>query len=82
MSILRGFSLPPLAVLGLLLVAGALLRFAYLEDRMDAPDFETPLADAAFHDYWARGLATGAWERRVPPKRERAAEVFEWWNIS
>ena len=28
-----------------------------------------------------RSLATGAWERRVPPKRERAAEVFEWWNI-
>lgn len=28
-----------------------------------------------------RSLATGAWERRVPPRRERAAEVFEWWNI-
>jgi len=28
-----------------------------------------------------RSLATGAWERRVPLKRERAAEVFEWWNI-
>lgn len=28
-----------------------------------------------------RSLATGAWERRSPPKRERAAEVFEWWNI-
>jgi hypothetical protein len=28
-----------------------------------------------------RSLATGAWERKVPLKRERAAEVFEWWNI-
>lgn len=28
-----------------------------------------------------RSLATGAWERKVPPRRERAAEVFEWWNI-
>ena len=28
-----------------------------------------------------RSLATGAWERRVPLKRERAAEVFEWWNV-
>lgn len=28
-----------------------------------------------------RSLATGAWERRAPLKRERAAEVFEWWNI-
>ena len=28
-----------------------------------------------------RSLATGAWERRVLPRRERAAEVFEWWNV-
>jgi len=28
-----------------------------------------------------RSLATGAWERKVPLKRERAVEVFEWWNI-
>ncbi|MBL7184595.1 MAG: hypothetical protein ISS50_09135, partial [Anaerolineae bacterium] len=28
-----------------------------------------------------RSLATGAWERRVLPRRERAAEVFQWWNI-
>jgi len=27
-------------------------------------------------------LATGAWERRALPRRERAAEVFEWWNVS
>jgi hypothetical protein len=27
-----------------------------------------------------RSLATGAWERKVPLKGERAAEVFEWWN--
>jgi hypothetical protein len=28
-----------------------------------------------------RSLATGAWERTIPLKRERAAEVFQWWNI-
>jgi hypothetical protein len=28
-----------------------------------------------------RSLATGAWERKVPLKRERAAELFQWWNI-
>jgi hypothetical protein len=28
-----------------------------------------------------RSLATGAWERRAPLKRERAAEVFQWWNV-
>lgn len=28
-----------------------------------------------------RSLATGAWERRVLPRRERAAEVFQWWNV-
>jgi hypothetical protein len=28
-----------------------------------------------------RSLATGAWERSVPLKRERAAEVFQWWNV-
>ena len=28
-----------------------------------------------------RSLATGAWRQGVPPRRERAAEVFQWWNI-
>jgi hypothetical protein len=28
-----------------------------------------------------RSLATGAWERKVLPRRERAAEVFQWWNV-
>jgi len=28
-----------------------------------------------------RSLATGAGERRAPPKGERAVEVFEWWNV-
>ena len=28
-----------------------------------------------------RSLATGAWERKVLPRRGRAAEVFQWWNI-
>jgi hypothetical protein len=28
-----------------------------------------------------RSLATGAWEGRVLPRRERTAEVFQWWII-
>jgi len=28
-----------------------------------------------------RSLATGAWGQGVPPRRERAAEVFQWWNV-
>ncbi len=65
---------PPHAVLGLLIVAGALLRFAYLEDRTESPDFEAPLADAAFHDYWANGLATGNW---TPPAGESDPRLTE-----
>lgn len=54
----------PLAVI--LLVALA-LRVAYLDEIRDAPDFASPNADAAFHDYWARGLVSGDW---TPPAGE------------
>jgi tetratricopeptide (TPR) repeat protein len=51
-------------VLALILLLGLLLRGAYLLEQRDAPDFASPIADAMFHDYWARGLVTGNW---TPP---------------
>ncbi|MBD3348767.1 MAG: tetratricopeptide repeat protein, partial [Candidatus Eisenbacteria bacterium] len=51
-----------LVALALILATGAALRVAYLDEHRDLPDFDTPLSDAGFHDYWARGIAFGAWE--------------------
>ena len=61
-----------LAILGLILAVGLALRLAYLSERREAPDFDQPTADAAFHDYWARGLATGDW---TPPAGENDPEI-------
>ncbi|MHC4610925.1 MAG: hypothetical protein ACYS7M_11330, partial [Planctomycetota bacterium] len=52
------------AALGVILLVALLLRCSYLGELVDAPDFSHPIIDAAFHDYWARGLATGDW---TPP---------------
>lgn len=49
----------------LIILVGALLRALYLAELVDSPYFSHPTADAAFHDYWARGLATGNWEVRA-----------------
>jgi tetratricopeptide (TPR) repeat protein len=57
-----------------ILIAGAVLRAAYLGDLRVAPDWASPLADAAFHDYWARGLATGDW---APPPGEADPRIRE-----
>ena len=48
----------------IVLLAGVLLRASYLRELVEAPDFSAPPADAAFHDYWARAIATGDW---TPP---------------
>ena len=45
-----------------ILVVGAGLRIAYLGEVRQLPDFRHPAVDAAFHDYWARGIAFGEWE--------------------
>ncbi|MBI4700301.1 MAG: tetratricopeptide repeat protein [Deltaproteobacteria bacterium] len=37
------------------------VRLAYLGDVRALPDFDTPAIDSAYHDYWAQGLASGAW---------------------
>lgn len=45
-----------------ILAGGALLRLLYLRETAGQPDFAFPGADAGFHDYWARALATGNWQ--------------------
>jgi len=47
--------------LGVILFAGLILRVLYLREIVNEPDFCIPRVDAGFHDYWARGLATGDW---------------------
>lgn len=47
--------------LSLILLAGGLVRCLYLFEIVDSPDFRWPGVDAEFHDYWAKGLATGVW---------------------
>lgn len=54
-----------LPVLLAILLLGLLLRAGYLRELRQTPDFAAPVADAAFHDYWARALVTGDW--RPPP---------------
>ncbi|MBX3396468.1 MAG: tetratricopeptide repeat protein [Phycisphaerae bacterium] len=46
------------------LIVGAALRIGYLAEFARGPDFASPGVDAEFHDYWARGMATGDW---TPP---------------
>ncbi len=48
-------------VLAAILLVGASLRIAYLLELRKSPEFTYHSVDAAFHDYWARGLATGDW---------------------
>lgn len=50
--------------LAAILLLGLGLRSAYLVELRHTPDFAAPLADAAFHDYWASALVTGDW---TPP---------------
>jgi len=52
----------------LLAVLAAGLRLLYLEDLRREPGYAAPGIDAAYHLYWARGLATGKWE--VPAGRD------------
>ena len=50
-----------LPALALVLLAGLLVRAAYLAENRRNPDFAYPAVDAGYHDYWARALATGDW---------------------
>lgn len=51
-------------ILFAILAFGAAIRASYLSELVRSPDFANPGVDAAYHDYWARGLATGNW---TPP---------------
>lgn len=53
-------------VVAIVLIAGAGLRIAYIDEASRLPDFERPTIDAAFHDYWARGIAFDDWTPREP----------------
>ncbi|UCD48980.1 MAG: tetratricopeptide repeat protein [Phycisphaerales bacterium] len=48
-------------ILGSILLLGLALRISYLREIVHNPDFDCPLVDAAYHDYWARALASGDW---------------------
>jgi 4-amino-4-deoxy-L-arabinose transferase-like glycosyltransferase len=59
-------------VLAAILVLGLVLRLSYLAELRRAPDFAEPFSDAGYHDYWARGLAFGAW---TPPPNMADPEI-------
>ncbi len=48
-------------ILLFLLLSAAGIRFFYLRESAGRPEFVSPSVDAAYHDYWARCLAAGAW---------------------
>lgn len=48
-------------ILATILLLGGALRISYLREIVDSPDFSLPQIDPCYHDYWARGIATGDW---------------------
>ncbi len=48
-------------LLALVLAGGLGARLAYLAELRSTPEYRFPDMDAAYHDYWARGIATGRW---------------------
>ena len=48
-------------LLVLILILGIALRTGYFVERTHAPDYDSPLSDAQYNDFWARGLTTGDW---------------------
>ena len=61
-----------IAALALVLVAGLLLRGAYLFSIWHAPDFASPVLDPQLNDYWARAIVTGNWS---PPAHADDPEI-------
>jgi Flp pilus assembly protein TadD len=60
-------------VLALILLAALALRGLYLQEIAGGTEFSHPSADAAFHDYWARGLVSGDW----PPPTDNPNPYIE-----
>ena len=54
------------------LIGGAVLRFAYFQEARSLLDYDSPILDALYHDYWARGLAFGQW---TPPPGQPDPEI-------
>jgi tetratricopeptide (TPR) repeat protein len=59
-------------ILIVILAVGLLLRAGYLAEMTRLPDFDQPLVDAQYHDYWARSIVAGSWE---PPENEPDPEI-------
>ncbi len=60
------------AALVLILLAGLLLRAAFLFSIWHAPDFASPVLDPQLNDYWARAIVTGDWS---PPAHADDPEI-------
>jgi tetratricopeptide (TPR) repeat protein len=58
--------------LGCILIGGAVLRFVYFQEARSLPDYDSPVLDALYHDYWARGIAFGQWD---PPPGQPDPEI-------
>jgi tetratricopeptide (TPR) repeat protein len=56
----------------LIVLVGGALRAAYLAELVHKPDYDSPLSDAQYNDYWARGLVTGQW---TPPNGEPDPQI-------
>lgn len=61
-----------LLLLALIILAGLVLRGLYLRELVNTPDFEFPLVDSDYHDYWARGMAFGSLS---PPRFEPDPQI-------
>lgn len=65
--------------LTLIVVIGGALRGGLLWEHAHSPEFGAPVVDASFHHYWAKGLATGAWQSQlagwVPPTGEADPQI-------
>ncbi|MFC1573273.1 glycosyltransferase family 39 protein, partial [Candidatus Eisenbacteria bacterium] len=50
-------------ILGVILIAAVALRVVFLTELTGKPDFDAPVSDAQYNDFWARGIATGQWDQ-------------------
>jgi len=55
-----------------ILAVGLVLRAGYLVELTGLPDFDRPLVDSHYHDYWARAIVAGSW---APPQHEPDPQI-------
>lgn len=58
-AVIGGLGWAEVAVLGVILFVGFLLRVSYFIEFTASPDYQFPAGDAAFKDYWARAILSG-----------------------